>query len=152
MLESAFEGSTLGFDFGLARIGVAQGDTLLNIAHPIKTISAEDNGTRFDEIQKLIDEWRPVQLIVGLPLHMDGLEHEMTQRCRRFARQLHGRFGLPVFLVDERMSSILAEELLREAQVFGKKQKLYLDQVAAQAILYSFFENADNAQLVTRLK
>ncbi len=151
MPDNAVSGSTLGFDFGLSRIGVAQGEALVGIAHPIMTIHAEDNTTRFEAIQKLIDTWQPTQLVVGLPVHMDGQEHEMTRRCRRFARQLSGRFGLTVFLVDERLSSAIAEELLREAQVFGKKQKLFLDQVAAQAILYNFFENKEDPRLVTLL-
>ncbi|WP_434778233.1 Holliday junction resolvase RuvX [Neisseria sp. Ec49-e6-T10] len=141
MLKKGAEGTTLGFDFGLARIGIAQGDLLLNIAHPLLTIHAEDNHTRFTQIDDLIKEWQPVQLVVGLPTHMDGQEHEMSARCQRFARQLTGRFHLPVFLVDERLSSVIAESLLEEAQVFGKKQKAVLDQVAAQAILYTFFDS-----------
>lgn len=151
MLNSILEGCTLGFDFGTVRIGVAQGDTQLSFAHAIHTIHAEDNETRFAVIKKLIDEWQPVQLVVGLPTHMDGKEHEMTARSRRFARQLDGRFGLPVFLVDERLTSAIAEELLIEANVSAKKRKLFLDQVAAQAILTGFFENKNNPDFVFSL-
>lgn len=146
------EGCTLGFDFGTARIGIAQGDTQLSFAHAIETIHAKDNDTRFAKIQELINEWHPVQLVVGLPTHMDGKEHEMTERARRFARQLDGRFGLPVFMVDERLTSAIAEELLIEAQVPAKKRKIYLDQVAAQAILSGFFENKNNLDFVSFLK
>ena len=77
---------------------------------------------------------------MGLPVHVDGSEHETTALCRRFGHRLHGRFGLPVYWVDERLSSVLAASLLAEAQVFGRKQKAVLDQVAAQAILHTFFE------------
>ncbi|MGN6843453.1 Holliday junction resolvase RuvX, partial [Neisseria sp. P0021.S006] len=74
------------------------------------------------------------------PTHTDGTEHELTRLSRKFGRRLHGRFNLPVYWVDERMSSLYAESLLAEAQVFGRKQKSVLDQVAAQAILQGFFE------------
>jgi RNAse H domain protein, YqgF family len=75
-----------------------------------------------------------------LPTHADGTEHELTRLSRKFGRRLHGRFNLPVYWVDERMSSLYAESLLAEAQVFGRKQKAVLDQVAAQAILQGFFD------------
>lgn len=140
MLEAPC-GTTLGFDFGAARIGVAQGDAEMSMAHPIVTISETENSKKFAAVEALIKEWRPRQLVVGLPAHMDGVEHETSALCRKFAQRLNGRFGLPVYLVDERMSSVYAESLLAEAQVFGRKQKAYLDQVAAQAILMTFFEN-----------
>lgn len=133
-------GTTLAFDFGLARIGVAEGDAEVGTAHPLRTISAGSNDARFEQIGRLIAEWRPRQLAVGLPVHVDGCEHETTALCRRFGHRLHGRFGLPVYWVDERLSSVLAAGLLAEAQVFGRKQKAVLDQVAAQAILHTFFE------------
>ena len=133
-------GTTLAFDFGLARIGVAEGDAEVGTAHPVLTISASSNEARFEQIGRLIAEWRPRQLAVGLPVHVDGSEHETTALCRRFGHRLHGRFGLPVYWVDERLSSVLAASLLAEAQVFGRKQKAVLDQVAAQAILHTFFE------------
>ena len=144
-------GGTLGFDFGIKRIGVAQGDAETGIAHPIMTIHAEDNQTRFNQIAALIKEWQVVQLVVGLPKALDGSEHEMTQRCTRFARQLSGRFQLPIYLVDERLSSVLAQSLLAQAGVFGKKQKNALDQVAAQAILYTFFESFSEKLIVNLL-
>ncbi len=132
-------GTTLAFDFGKARIGVAQGDAELSISHPLTTISELENKKRFLLIEALIKEWQPKHLVVGLPTHMDGTEHETTALCRKFANRLYGRFSLPVYLVDERLSSAVAEDLLRQAQVFGRKQKTMLDQVAAQAILETFF-------------
>ena len=137
---SAPHGTTLAFDFGLARIGVAQGDAEVAMAHPLCTIAAPSKAARFEQIAHLIQTWQPRQLVVGLPTHMDGCEHETTALCRRFGHQLHGRFSLPVYWMDERLSSVLAQSLLAEAQVFGKKQKTVLDQVAAQAILHTFFE------------
>jgi putative Holliday junction resolvase len=78
--------------------------------------------------------------VVGLPAHADGVEHEMSARCRRFAHQLEGRFGLKTVLVDERHSSTAASEDLNEAGVRGRKQKAVLDQVAAQRILQSYLD------------
>lgn len=133
-------GTTLAFDFGEVRIGVSQGDALLGISHPLCTISSEQNDVRFAKISELIKEWQPIQLVVGLPTHNDGQEHALSALCRKFANRLKGRFALPVFLVDEQLTSVIAESLLIEANVFGKKQKPVLDQVAAQAILQTFFE------------
>jgi putative Holliday junction resolvase len=129
----------LAFDFGEKRIGVAVGDSVVGIAHPLATISGEKNEERFGAIAALIAEWKPARLVVGLPLHTDGTPHAMTSQCRRFARRLEGRFGLPVTLVDERLTSAAAEVALREAGVRGRKQKPVLDQVAAQQILQTYF-------------
>lgn len=139
------DGTTLAFDFGERRIGVAMGETLLGIAHPLTTIDTEITEQRFAAIGKLIDEWRPAQLVVGLPVHADGTEHDLTRLSRRFANRLKGRFDLPVWLVDERHTSLIAESLLNEAGVRGRKQKPALDQVAAQAILQTWFEQPGEA-------
>lgn len=133
-------GTTLAFDFGEVRIGVAQGDAEVGLSHPLTTITGGSNEAKFEAVAKLVGEWQPVQFVVGLPVHADGTEHEMTRLSRKFGRRLQGRFKLPVYWVDERMSSLYAESLLAEAQVFGRKQKAVLDQVAAQAILQGFFE------------
>ena len=94
----------LAFDFGLKRTGVAVGNTLTRAAQPLTTVTAEGDA-RFAPIAQLIAEWQPAALVVGVPFHPDGAEHDNTYRARRFARQLHGRFGLPVFEVDERYST-----------------------------------------------
>ncbi|MCC7151584.1 MAG: Holliday junction resolvase RuvX [Rubrivivax sp.] len=96
--------SFLAFDFGTRRVGVASGNTLLEHAKGLRTIAAEGQA-RFAAIERLIGEWRPDALVVGVPLHPDGAAHENTHRARRFARQLHGRFGLPVHEVDERYTT-----------------------------------------------
>ena len=133
-------GTTLAFDFGEVRIGVAQGDAEVGLSHPLTTVTGGSNEAKFEAVAKLVDEWQPVQFVVGLPVHADGTEHELTRLSRKFGRRLQSRFKLPVYWVDERMSSLYAESLLAEAQVFGRKQKAVLDQVAAQAILQGFFE------------
>lgn len=132
--------TVLGFDFGLKRIGVAVGDRMIGVAHPLQTIHGESNEQRFSAIGALIREWQPGLLVVGQPFHLDGTEHEMTLRCRRFSRQLEGRFSLPVVLVDERLSSAAASQDLREIGITGRKQKAMLDQVAAQRILQSYLD------------
>ncbi|GGY08572.1 Holliday junction resolvase RuvX [Paludibacterium paludis] len=134
------DGTALAFDFGERRIGIAIGEPLVGVASPLATIDREINDERFAAIASLIEQWRPAHLVVGLPVHADGTEHDMTRLARRFAQRLKGRFGLPVWLVDERHTSLLAESMLKEAGVRGRKQKPMLDQVAAQAILQTWFD------------
>lgn len=141
-------GTVLAFDFGERRIGVATGETLLRSAHPLTVIRAESNDERFAAIGRLIDEWRPEQLVVGLPTHADGTPHAMTQRAERFAGRLARRFRLPVALADERLTSRDAEARLRETGRNAKTAKPLLDAVAAQLILQTWLENphAESAQ------
>ena len=96
--------SFLAFDFGLKRTGVAVGTRMLRTAAPQGTIRAEGDA-RFAQVAERIREWQPDALVVGVPLHPDGAAHENTARALKFARQLRGRFGLPVFEVDERYST-----------------------------------------------
>lgn len=139
-LSTQRSGTVLAFDFGEKRIGVAVGDLAVRLAHPIATVRADTGRRRFDEIAALIREWQPVMLVVGLPTHADGIEHALTRLARRFARQLGGRFGIETVLVDERFTSDSASHALRESGVTGKNQKPLLDQVAAQHILQTFFD------------
>ncbi len=134
------KGCVLAFDFGEKRIGVAMGEHLLGIAHPLMTIDTEANEERFKIISSIIEEWRPTTLVVGLPLSLDGEEHEITLLCKKFARRLDGRFSLPVVMIDERLSSYEAEQSLNEMGVRGRKQKPLLDQVSAQNILQLYFD------------
>ena len=120
----------LGFDFGTKRIGIAMGNTITGQAQPLSVLHATDNATRFKEIGDLIAHWSPARLVVGEPRHPDGAEHEMTQRCRRFANQLVGRYQLPVILVDERYSSA----------VIGGKRGEVIDAKAAAIILQQYFD------------
>ncbi len=98
----------LAFDYGARRIGVAVGNNITGTARPLQTVSEEAAARRFERIGQLLKEWHPDTLVVGRPLHPDGTPHEVTLAAERFARQLHGRFGLPVELVDERYSTVEA--------------------------------------------
>jgi putative holliday junction resolvase len=122
--------SFLAFDFGTVRVGVATGNTLTRLAQPLRTIAVAGDA-RFDAIARLIDEWKPDALVVGVPFHPDGAAHDNTERARRFGRQLHGRFHLPVHEVDERYSTT-------EAQSRGARD---LDAASAAIILDQFFAN-----------
>lgn len=123
--------TVLGFDFGLKRIGVAVGNTLLRQAQPLAVIAEQTNDGKFAAIAALINEWQPVICVVGLPMHPDGAEHEMTVRCRRFANQLNGRFGMATVLVDERYSSA----------VVSQKRGENIDAQAAAIILQQYFND-----------
>jgi putative Holliday junction resolvase len=120
----------LALDFGLKRTGFAVGNRLLRTAQPQGTIAAEGDA-RFVKISQQIKEWQPDAMVVGVPFHPDGAEHENTVRARRFARQLHGRFKLPVFEVDERYSTT-------EALQMGAKDA---DAAAACIILEQFLRS-----------
>jgi putative Holliday junction resolvase len=139
------KGALLAFDFGTRRIGIAVGDWETRLAHPLEVIDAEDNDTRFGRIAALIAEWHPTELVVGLPLSMVGEEHELTRRARRFANQLSGRFGVPVALVDERLTSFDAGLRLRDAGVKGRARKGLDDALAAQQILQDLLDRHEPA-------
>jgi putative Holliday junction resolvase len=132
-------GTVLAFDFGERRMGVAVGEFELKLAHPLETIEATSDRERFEHIERLIAEWRPVALVVGLPLHLDGSEHELSRRCRNFARRLRTRLRIDTYLTDERLTSHSAGLALADAGVRGRRQKSLLDQVAAQQILETYF-------------
>lgn len=126
-------GTILAFDFGLKRIGVAVGNTVLKKAQALSIINAVANDTKFAAITALIQEWQPVLCVVGLPMHPDGTAHEMTMRCQRFANQLHGRYGVKVELVDERYSSAILHAERGER----------IDDQAAAIILQQYFDQND---------
>jgi putative holliday junction resolvase len=122
--------SFLSFDFSLKRVGVASGNSLTGTATPLTTL-AQEGDARFAAIAKLIGEWRPDALVVGVPRHPDGAPHDNTARAQRFARQLAGRFGLPVHEVDERWTTT-------EARALGARDT---DAAAAALILEQFLRN-----------
>lgn len=126
------EATILGFDFGEKKIGVAIGNTLTQHARALEIIYGEMREPRFARIQALLAEWGPSMVVVGLALASDGEEQPASARCRRFANQLHGRFGIPVVLIDERGSSMEAQELLGnhaddDAQAAAVILQRYLD-------------------------
>ena len=133
-------GTVLAFDLGLKRTGVAAGELGIGVAHPLTVIRTTSPDERFNHISRLIQQWQPALLVVGLPLHPDGAEHDLTRAARNFAAKLENRFKLPVFLADERYTSQLAEEDLHEAGIHGKKNREHLDAVAARLILQGFFD------------
>jgi putative Holliday junction resolvase len=101
----------------------------------------EDSGPRFAAIARIIGEWQPKHLVVGLPLATDGSPHDLTRRARRFAHQLEGRFGLSVTLVDERYSSVEAEARLRASGAHRALRDKKVDSAAAQIILQHYFHD-----------
>ena len=100
----------LAFDFGEKRIGVAVGNTITKTAEALKIIQGKNQDEKFKAIEALIQEWQPQLLVVGLPTHLDGAEHEMTQKAKRFGNQLHGRFQKEVVWVDERYTSVSVQD------------------------------------------
>ncbi len=136
MLDTREIKSLLCFDFGTKRIGVAVGQTITQTATPLQTVRNINNHPDWNNIEQLIDEWQPDALVVGLPLNMMDEVQEMTIASEKFMRQLHGRFHLPVYSIDERLSSFEA------AQRTGKTTDL--DPVAAQAILETWFAENRN--------
>ena len=116
----------LAFDYGSKRVGVATGNTVTRSATPLRTVAAEGEA-RFVALGALITEWRPDALVVGVPFHPDGAPHENTARAQRFARQLHGRFRLPVHEVDERYTTTEAHEM-RAADVDAASAAIILEQ------------------------
>jgi len=123
--------SFLSFDYGTRRVGVATGNSLMGLAQPLKTLSVEGDA-RFAAIAQLISQWQPSALVVGVPFHPDGAAHDNTRRAQRFARQLHGRFRLPVHEVDERYTTT-------EALAAGAADA---DAAAAALILEQFLRSA----------
>ena len=135
--------TALGFDFGLKRIGAAVGQTLTGSASPLGVVAVRDGEPDWEAIARLVKEWRPASLVVGLPYNMDLSEQEMTQKARHFALALSERFPLPVHTVDERLSSREAEAALKERRRQGRRRitREDIDGAAACVILESWFNS-----------
>ncbi|WP_375057790.1 Holliday junction resolvase RuvX [Zobellella sp. DQSA1] len=129
-----------GFDYGLKSIGVAVGQELTATARPLVALKANDGIPDWSQVEKLLKEWQPALLVVGLPLNMDGTEQDISRRARKFANRLHGRFGLPVELQDERLTTTDARARLFEAGGYKALGKDAVDAVSAQLILESWME------------
>jgi len=132
----------LGFDFGEKRIGVAAGQTITCSASPVATLNSNNAKPDWAAIEKLITEWQPDALIVGLPFYLDGSKSEMTERAEKFSRQLEGRFHLPIYTHNEALSSFEAEQFLQNKTSGKKKQhnKPDIDKLAAAIIVQSWLE------------
>jgi len=128
----------IGFDFGMKNIGVAVGQDLTHTANPLTVIKAREGIPNWGQIQALIDQWQPQQLIVGLPFNMDGTEQEMTQAARRFGNRLNGRFHLPVEWQDERLSTFETLDQLGIQSKMQSNNREDVDRISAQLILQSW--------------
>jgi putative Holliday junction resolvase len=136
MLEAI--NSVLGFDFGTKKTGVATGQSITATAAPLAPLAMRDGIPDWLVIERLLKEWQPQALLVGLPLNMDDTESELSHLARKFARRLHGRFNLPVFMVDERLTSRAARELLAEIGDRRKGKLPSLDSTAAVLMVESW--------------
>lgn len=134
-------GTLLAFDFGTKSIGVAVGQRITGTARPLTAIKANDGTPDWTQFEKLLKEWQPERVIVGLPLNMDGTDQPLTDRARKFANRLHGRFGVKVELQDERLSTVEARAGLFERGGFRALNKGSVDSASAVIILESYFEN-----------
>jgi putative Holliday junction resolvase len=123
----------LAFDYGARRIGVAIGNTITGTARPLQTVSEDVTSRRFTRIGELLEHWRPDTLVVGRPVHPDGTPHEVTVAAERFARQLTGRFGLPVDLVDERYSTVEARARRQDERAAGRPSAVMLGTASREA-------------------
>ena len=133
--------TVLGFDFGTKSIGVAVGQLITSSATPLLSLKAVDGIPNWDEIAKLIQEWQPDLVVVGLPLNMDGTEQEMTHRARKFANRLNAKFGVKIVTQDERLTTTDAKARLFELGGFKALTKGQVDAVSAVLIVESYFEN-----------
>ncbi|HEY5682337.1 MAG TPA: Holliday junction resolvase RuvX [Sulfuricaulis sp.] len=130
--------SFLAFDYGEKYIGVAIGSSHTRQAEAVTTLRGSAKNPDWSGVSRLIDEWHPDALIVGLPLNMDGSDNPMTRAARAFGHRLKERYNLPVHMVDERLSTLTARDILNEAGVPMRRHKSRLDKLAAQTILQAF--------------
>lgn len=133
-------GTLIAFDFGTRSIGVAVGQRITGTARPLQALKAQDGTPDWIAVERLLKEWQPETVIVGLPLNMDGTEQPLTVRARKFANKLHGRFGVKIMLHDERLSTVEARAGLFEQGGYRALNKGRIDSTSAVVILESFFE------------
>lgn len=123
--------TVIAFDFGLKSIGVAVGQSITGTASPLSALKANDGIPRWELVEAMLNEWQPAMLLVGLPLNMDGTEQNITERAKKFANRLHGRFGKQVHTYDERLSTVDAKQRLFELGGYKKLTKEKVDSVSA---------------------
>tara|TARA_X000001036_G_C20306454_1_gene654568 strand:+ start:50 stop:490 length:441 start_codon:yes stop_codon:yes gene_type:complete len=132
-------GTVLAFDFGFRKIGVAVGNTLTKTTMPLDIIYTKNGGTPWSDIENLLEEWKPLSVIVGDPINMDDTFSEMSGKARKFAQRLHGRFSVKVLMVDERLSSFEAKSFLQN-EFEGKTSLDNIDSFAAEIVLKSWMK------------
>ena len=133
--------TVLAFDFGTNSIGCAVGQSITGTAQGLPAFKAQDGIPNWDEIGKVINEWKPNVLVIGLPLNMDGTEQPLTQRAKKFANRLHGRFAIPIVLHDERLTTVEARSEIFSRGGYKALKKGKVDSISACLILESWFEN-----------
>lgn len=136
----------LGFDYGEKTTGVAVGSKETGLAQPLTTIHVGKKGPDWLSIGKLIDEWQPAALVVGLPIKMDNTDNPVTRLARKFGNQLKARYNLDIHMVDERLTTFEAKHRLQTAGVVIKRStKTKIDEMAAQTILQAFLDEDSNS-------
>lgn len=143
--------AVIAFDFGLKQIGVAQGHTLIDSANGLTIIKANNGAPDWSAINAIVEKWQPDLLLVGLPINMDGSESELSQRARRFARRLEGRFNIQVMMVDERLTSREAKSIIQQEQRNGDRKartqdSTKIDHLAAALILQGWLQAPELGQ------
>lgn len=136
--------TVLVFDFGLKRTGVAVGNTIVGTASAVETLRSVNNKPNWDGIERLIKQWSPSQLVVGMPKQLDGEDTPLTAPIEKFCNQLHGRFNLPVAQANEQFTSIEAGRMLKEVRQAGRKRKVKkeeVDQLSAVLIFENWYQN-----------
>ena len=136
-------GTYLGFDYGKKHIGVAVANAETRMAHALATVASRHDQPDWEHIARLIQEWQPCALVVGLPLNMDASENPMTQAAKKFGNRLQGRYNLPVHMVDERLTSVTAKNTLLHAGVPYKRRLSKIDKLAAQTLLQAFLDERE---------
>ncbi len=134
--------TVFGFDFGVKKIGIAVGQTVTRTASPLAIVKTKNGEPPWDEIQKLIQQWKPMALIVGRPLNMDGTIQPLTEMASNFANELKSRYGLSVHEVDERLSTVEARASVFEEGGYRALKKSSVDSVAAKIILEDWLNKA----------
>lgn len=132
--------TVLGFDYGEKKIGVAYGQMITHSASPIAILKAKDGNPNWQEVEKLLKQWQPDAIVVGLPLNMDGSDGTVVPGAKKFANRIEGRFGVKVHLIDERLSSAAVEYALDEiGQDFASRGRI--DDLAACLIVETFLKS-----------
>jgi len=139
--------TVLGFDFGTRNIGVASGQIITRTASALLSLKARDGIPDWQQVEALIDEWRPDAVVVGIPLNMDGSESAMSRRARKFGNRIHGRWGLPFYPADERLTSFEAKEWAGRLGHKGHYGANPVDAMAAQIILEAWLNDPLNEHL-----
>lgn len=133
--------TVIAFDFGTKSIGCAVGQSITATAQPLPAFKAQEGIPQWQQIEQCLTQWQPNLVVVGLPLNMDGTEQDLTQKAKKFANRLHGRFGVQVVLHDERLTTTEARANIFQRGGFRALTKSKVDSIAACLILESWFEN-----------